>query len=157
MRESLAAFVEGMRYLGGQPMLLALALAKAGGALVWGAVNVLEVPLAEQMFPLNGNGSLTLGLIYAATGIGTGVGPLLLRRWLGDSKPNMVRGVSIGFCLMTIGVTGIGLSGSLPLVLGFTTMRGLGTGAIWVFSTVLLQQICPIRSVAVSLPLNLPR
>ena len=143
VRDGFAAIVEGLRYLGDHRFIMAVALAKAGGSLVWGAVNVLEIPLAEQVYPINNNGALTLGLIYAATGIGTGVGPLLLRRWLGDTKPSLLRGVSIGFGLMTIGVTGIGLAGSLPMVLGFTTVRGLGTGALWVFSTVALQQILP--------------
>jgi MFS family permease len=137
--------VEGMRYLWAQPVLLIFALIKSGGSLVWGSVNVLEIPLAEQVFPLDGNGTLSLGLIYAAVGIGTGVGPIAVRRWLGDSWDGMLKAVSIGYVTMTLGTLGLALAPSLGWVLGATTVRGVGTGAIWVFSAVLLQILVPDR------------
>jgi predicted MFS family arabinose efflux permease len=142
-RSGMFAFVEGMRYLAGEPIILGIALAKAGGALVWGAINVIEVPLAEQVFPLLGNGSLTLGILYAATGIGTGVGPLVMRHWLGDSKPAQMRAIQIGFGALTVGVLGLAIAPSLPWVLVATAVRAIGSGGIWVFATVLLQQMLP--------------
>lgn len=144
-RTALLEIFEGMRYLWAQPVLLAFALIKSGGSLVWGGVNVLEVPLAEQAFPLNGNGTLSLGLIYAAVGIGTGFGPLIVRRWLGDSWGGILKAVSIGYLAMTVGTLGLALAPSLGWVLGATTLRGIGTGAIWVFSAVLLQILIPDR------------
>lgn len=144
-RAALLETVEGMRYLWAQPVLLAFALIKAGGSLVWGGVNVLEIPLAEQAFPLNGNGTLSLGLIYAAVGVGTGLGPILVRNRLGDSWGGMLKAVSIGYAAMTLGTLGLALAPSLGWVLGATTVRGVGTGAIWVFSAVLLQILIPDR------------
>ncbi len=143
VKSGMFAFIEGMRYLRGEPIILGIALAKAGGALVWGAINVVEIPLAEQVFPLLGNGSLTLGLLYAATGIGTGFGPLLMRHWMGDSKPAQMRAIQIGFVTLTVGVFGLALAPSLPWVLAATTLRAIGSGGIWVFATVLLQQLLP--------------
>jgi MFS family permease len=143
-----AAFLEifeGMRYLWAQPVLLAFALIKAGGSLVWGSVNVLEIPLAEQIFPLNGNGTLTLGLLYAAVGIGTGFGPIVVRHLLGDTWGGMLKAVSIGYFAMTLGILGLALAPSLGWMLGATTVRGVGTGVIWVFSAVLLQILIPDR------------
>lgn len=145
VRAGLFAFVEGLRYLARQPALLVLTLVKASGALVWGAVNVVEVPLANKLFPLNGSGSLTLGLIYMATGIGTGFGPLFLRARLGDSQRAMLRAITIGFVLLAVGVFSLSLAPSLGGVLGATAVRGVGSGALWVFSTVLLQQLLPNR------------
>lgn len=136
---------EGMRYLWGQPVLLAFALIKAGGSLVWGGVNVLEIPLAEEVFPLNGNGTLSLSLIYAAVGIGTGFGPVFVRSLLGDTWGGMLKAVSIGFLAMTVGTLGLAMAPSLGWVLGATAMRGIGTGVIWVFSAVLLQLLIPDR------------
>jgi MFS family permease len=143
VRTGMTAFVEGLRFLGGRPFLLGVALVKAGGALVWGAVNVLEVPLGQDVFPINDNGALTLGLIYACVGIGTGFGPLILRARLGDSRPGMLRAITIGFVAMTIGTFGLALAPAIGWVLAATVVRGLGTGAIWVFSTVLLQLTLP--------------
>ena len=143
VKSGMFAFVEGMRYLAGEPVILGIALAKAGGSLVWGGINVVEVPLAARVFPFMGNGSLTLGILYACTGIGTGIGPLLMRRWLGDSKPAQMRAIQIGFGALTLGILGLALAPSLPWVLAATVVRAVGSGGVWVFSTVLLQQLLP--------------
>jgi MFS family permease len=144
-RKAFLEIFEGMRYLWGQPLLLAFALIKSGGSLVWGGINVLEIPLAEEIFPLNGNGTLTLGLIYAAVGVGTGFGPIFVRSLLGDARIAMLKAVLIGFLAMTIGTFGLALAPSLGWVLGATAIRGVGTGVIWVFSAVLLQLLIPDR------------
>src|SRR5690606_24194083 len=87
-------FVDGLRYLRGEPYILALALIKTSGSLVYGAINVLEIDytadvLAADSLALSlravGGSALVLGVIYTVSGIGTGFGPLLLRRWLGDA------------------------------------------------------------------------
>ncbi|MFN8464600.1 MAG: MFS transporter [Caldilineaceae bacterium] len=143
IKSGMFAFVEGMRYLAGEPVILGIALAKAGGSLVWGGINVVEIPLAERVFPFMGNGSLTLGILYACTGIGTGIGPLLMRRWLGDSKPAQMRAIQIGFGALALGILGLALAPSLPWVLAATAVRAVGSGGVWVFSTVLLQQLLP--------------
>jgi len=39
-------FVDGLRYLRHEPFILGISLVKAGGALVWGAINVLEITFA---------------------------------------------------------------------------------------------------------------
>ena len=145
VRDGLLEIVEGMRYLWGQPVLLIFALVKAGGSLVWGGINVVEIPLAEQAFPLNGNGTLSLGLIYAAVGIGTGFGPIIARAWLGDSYGSLLKAITIGFVAMTIGIFGLAVAPALGWVLAATTVRGIGTGLIWVFSAVLLQILIPNR------------
>lgn len=145
VRRAFVEIVEGMRYLGAQPVLLVFALVKAAGALVWGGVNVLEIPLAENVFPLRGSGTLSLGLIYAAVGVGTGFGPILLRAWLGDSWGGLLKAVSVGFFAMTLGTLGLAMAPSLGWVLGATAVRGVGTGALWVFSAVLLQLLLPDR------------
>ncbi len=137
--------IEGMRYLARQPVLIGFVLVKAGGALVWGGVNVLEVPLAETVFPIDGNGTLSLGLIYTAIGLGTGLGPLAIRSLLGDSWRGMLHAVSIGFVAMSVGTFGLALAPTLGWVLAATFVRGLGTGTLWVFSAVLLQQLLPDR------------
>jgi len=134
-------FVDGMRYLHGRPFILGLALVKAGGALVWGAVNVMEIPLAQVTFPINGNGTLTLGLLYAMTGLGTGIGPLVVRRWLGDSRRGMLRGIAGSFVTMSLGVAAVALATTLGWVLTGSLLRSVGTGTLWVFSSAMLQRM----------------
>jgi len=141
----LFAFVDGLRYLRGRPFILVIALAKAGGSLIWGALNVLEVPLSENVFPIAGNGTWTLGILLTTTGIGTGIGPLLLRHWLGDAPDAVLRGIGISFALLTAGLLGWGLAPNLVGIITATLLRGIGGGSIWVFSAVLLQTLVTDR------------
>jgi predicted MFS family arabinose efflux permease len=138
-RQGLLDFVEGLRYLRGRPFLLTIALVKAGGALVWGAINVLELPLAERFFPLGEKGAITLSIFYAMTGIGSGLGPLLVRRWLGDSRRASMWALSLGFVLLTVGIFWLSRAASLPEAAAATLVRTLGGGTLWVFSAALLQ------------------
>ncbi len=147
------AFLDGFRYLWREPFILGIALAKAGGSLVWGAINVLEITYANELFPLSGAerfgvadpGTATLGLIYVVSGLGTGVGPLFMRRWLGDAPRRLMLGVSLGFLAMTVGTAWLAIVDGLGPLLMATVARTLGTGTLWVFSSALLQTIVPDR------------
>jgi MFS family permease len=147
-------FVHGLRYLWLYPLLLMISLLKAAGSFVWGGINVLEVSFANHVYPLSSTalpqwlsiengGTATLGLIYVASGLGTGFGPLLMRRWLGDAGKRLMTGITIGFSLLAIGILMLGLVTSLPAFLVATFIRTFGTGTIWVFSAVLLQIMVP--------------
>ncbi len=133
------AFRDGLRYLRLRPYLLAIALVKAGGAIVWGAINVLEIPMANTTFAINGSGAWTLGIIYALVGLGTGVGPLLFGKILGESHTALLRGIGFGFIVFTAGAFWIGLANRHMGLFGAISLRALGSGALWVFSAVLLQ------------------
>jgi MFS family permease len=137
----LLQFVAGMGYLRDRPFILGITLAKAGGALAWGAVNVMEIPLAQDIFPINGNGSLTLGLIYFASGLGTGLGPLIVRRWIGKEQRNQLLAILGGLVALGIGIFGLGLAPGIEWVLGASFLRALGSGTVWVFSAAILQSI----------------
>lgn len=147
------AFLDGFRYLLGEPFILGIALAKAGGSLVWGAINVLEITYANDLFPLtdpdrfgiSDPGTATLGLIYVVSGIGTGIGPLVMRRWLGDTPRRLMLGVSLGFVIMTVGTAWLALVDGLGTLLAATLTRTLGTGTLWVFASAMLQTIVPDR------------
>jgi len=147
-------FADGLRYLWLYPLLLMISLLKAAGSFVWGGINVLEVSFANHVYPLSttvfpqwlsieNGGTATLGLIYVASGFGTGFDPLLMRRWLGDAKKRLMTGITIGFSLLAIGILMLGLVTSLPAFLVATFIRTFGTGTLWVFSAVLLQIMVP--------------
>lgn len=134
-------FVAGLRYLRARPFIFGIALAKAGGALAWGAVNVMEIPLAQEIFTILGDGSLTLGLLYCATGLGTGLGPLIVRRWVGKEQRQQLWAILFGLVALSVGVFGIGLAPSFGWVVSASFLRALGSGTVWVFSAALLQSI----------------
>ena len=152
-QQSRFAFLDGFRYVLREPFILGIALAKAGGSLTWGAINVLEIQYANDLFPLpnagrfgvSDPGTATLGLIYVVSGLGTGLGPLLLRRWLGDAPRRLVLGTTLGFITMTVGTAALAFVGGLSTLLPATLLRTVGTGTLWVFTAALLQTIVPDR------------
>lgn len=147
-------FLEGFRYLWHHSFLMVIALVKAAGSLVWGAINVLEVTYAESIYSFNetifgrlvsveDGETATLGIIYVVTGLGTGLGPLVMRRRLGDTPPRLFLGITIGFIFTATGIAGLAFASNFPLFLLATFVRTIGTGTIWVFSAVLLQLSVP--------------
>lgn len=149
-------FIEGFRYLWQHNFLLVIALVKAAGSFVWGAVNVLEITYADTIFPLDQTslgrwlpvedaGTATLGLIYVVSGLGTGLGPIFMRRKMGDALPKLIVGIAIALGLMTMGILGLALAPTFPLFLAATFLRTVGTGTLWVFSAVILQKRVPDR------------
>ncbi len=112
---------------------------------------MLEITYANDLFPLPNPqrfgiadpGTATLGLIYVVSGLGTGLGPLFMRRWLGDAPRRLVFGISLGFLIMTLGMAWLVAVGGLGSLLVATATRTLGTGTLWVFSAALLQTIVP--------------
>ena len=147
-------FIDGFRYLWSVPFILGISLVKAAGSLIWGSVNVLEVTFANDIYAINAptllaalhiedGGTAALGVIYMMSGLGTGLGPLLMRRWLGDSRSRMLWGITIGFALMGSGIVGLGLATTFPSFLLATFTRTVGTGTVWVFSAALLQVLVP--------------
>ncbi len=92
----------------------------------------------SRSFPFRGSGSVTLGIIYAATGIGTGLGPLIAY-FLGDGRQAALRAITVSFAVLTAGVLLLGTAPTLPWIVTATLMRSVGTGTLWVFSSTILQ------------------
>lgn len=138
-------FMSGMRYLSQQPIILGLALVKAAGAISHGGIDVVQVTFAELFFPLGGDSSATLGLIYCIIGIGTGIGPIVARHVAGDTSRAMYWGILISFVFATVGYLLIGFASTLSLLLLGTLLRTIGTGIGWVYSSSLLQINVPDR------------
>lgn len=135
-----AHWAGGFTYLWAVPALFVISLVKAGGSLVWGAINVLEIQYAARVFPIGEQGATMLGLIYAVSGLGTGLGPIVMRRWLGDETAQLKWGISLGFGGLAAGIGLLGVAPTAGLFLAGTFVRTLGSGTLWVFSTVLLQR-----------------
>ncbi|MCB8923717.1 MAG: MFS transporter [Ardenticatenaceae bacterium] len=147
-------FVGGFRYLLGVPFVMGVSLAKGAGSLVWGAINVLEINYADKIFPINdlkwfdrlhieSGASVTLGIVYVISGLGTGIGPIFLRRIFGDAYHRMLWAVAVGFVLLSGGILGLSISPSLGIFSFATLVRTVGSGVVWVFSAALLQMLVP--------------
>jgi MFS family permease len=143
---ALRELVEGLRYLGSTPAVLVVALHKAAFHLFSsGAYQVVQVRIAEQVFVVGKSGGISLGLLYAAAGIGTGLGPVLARRITGDRPRPLGIAIAAGYALGAAGLFMSAPLASFALVLFGNGLRAFGGGINWVFSTQLLYQLSPDR------------
>ncbi|MCB0209810.1 MAG: MFS transporter, partial [Anaerolineae bacterium] len=136
-------FIEGITYLRQQPEILAITLLKASSAIAFGAIEIIQVAFAEDYFPLAGNSSATLGLIYFVVGLGTGLGPIVAQRFSKDSVWPMYYAILIAYGAMGIGCLLLGWAPTLAIVLVATFIRTIGTGINWVYSSSLIQMRVP--------------
>jgi len=138
-----ASYIEGLRYLWHRPHTLVLTLVKGASALSFGAIDIVQVKFAESIFPIGADSAGTLGLIYTAIGIGTGLAPLIARRYSGEASGPMRRTITAAFVLSVAGFLGVAWSPSLPFLLAATIVRSSGSGIAWVYSSALLQMSVP--------------
>lgn len=144
VRAGVRQYVEGLQYLFGQKDILHISLQKAAISLTTsGPFQVVQVVIAEQIFIIGAGGGISLGVFYTAVGIGTGLGPILARRFSGDRDRALRWAIAISY-----GITAVGLVVSAPLTSMWLVtvgmfLRGVGGGIGWVFSTQLLLQNVP--------------
>jgi predicted MFS family arabinose efflux permease len=141
---TLRQYTEGLRYLKGHVDISVIALLKAASELtISGAFQVVQVALAEQIFVIGEGGGISLGILYAVVGVGTGLGPILARRFTGDRDRPLRVAIIVAYGLAACGLAIIGTLQSFGLVLFGALLRGVGSGINWVFSTQLLLQLVP--------------
>jgi MFS family permease len=143
IRRGLRQYLEGLRYLHRHVDVLAISLHKAASALFVSGFQVVQVIITESIFTMGEAGGISLGLMFAVAGVGTGIGPILARRFTGDRDPDLRLVIILGYGLASLGLMITAPLTSFPMVLFGTFLRGAGGGIIWVFSTQLLMQLVP--------------
>ena len=81
--------------------------------------------------------------MYAVSGVGSGMGPVIARIYTGDRMHAMKVAVFFGYFIGLAGFWIISLLHSFPVVLLGGFVRGFGMGIIWVFTTTLLLMMVP--------------
>ncbi len=129
--------LEGWRYLRARPALLRIALTKASWALGGGGLVYLLTMVGRELTPLRYG--LGIGLLFAARGIGTGVGPVVARRFFRDARRWPLL---FGWCVLASGVC-YALVSRLPwgaYMALFITAAHAASGMNWMLSSVLMQR-----------------
>lgn len=139
-------YVEGLRYSFSHHDILAISLQKGAWALfLGGAFQVIQVVIAEKIFVIGEGGGTSLGLIYAISGIGTGLGPIFARYYSGDRDSPLRKFMAGAYAIGITGTVIIAPLATFPLVMLGSLLRSFGGGINWVFSTQLLLQLTPDR------------
>ncbi len=143
---ALRQYANGLSYLRQHGDILIITLLKASVALlVSSGFQVIQVSIAEQIFVIGKGGGISLGLMYAVVGVGTGISPIIARHFTGDEDRFLRIAIGVGYGSAALGLWIVSLLSSFPQVLFGTLFRGVGNGLIWVFSTQLLLQLVPNR------------
>jgi MFS family permease len=146
LRASIQQYLDGWRYLRRHVDIALVALQKAANTLlVAGAFQVVQVALTEQVFVIGEGGSTSLGIMWSTVGIGTGIGPILVRRYTGDDPRRLRVALAISYFVTGTGLVLVAFAGSFPVALVGALLRGVGAGVNWVFSTQLLLTLVPDR------------
>lgn len=131
--------LEGVRYVKRRPRVLALLLVKPAWGLGGGILTLLAV-FGEKVFPMGKSAATGIGVLFAARGIGTAVGPIVARRISGEGKKGMQNSIGIAFLIGGIFYVAFGAATSFVVALIVLGIAHTGGSILWVFSTVLLQR-----------------
>ena len=93
--------VEGIRYVQSDRHVAALMLVKAGWGMAGGVLLLMTV-MGERVFPVGGSAAAGIGVLYAARGVGAGIGPILARAWLGQQPDEMRRAIAPSYLLVSV-------------------------------------------------------
>ena len=115
---------------------------KPSVGLAGGLVLLLGL-LGEERLAVAGSGSLGIGLLFAARGLGTAVGPFAARAITAYHEDRMRRLLGPAFLEAALFFAAFGLARDPLWAFFLLFFAHLGTSANWVFSTVLLQISVP--------------
>jgi MFS family permease len=146
IRTVLVDYLAGLRFVCGRADMLLIALHKSMLMLFFGSTfQVAQVSIAESVLRVGEKGSLGVGLLFATMGIGTGISPLIARRFTGDRQTLLRSTILVGYLIGAIGLVVASQLSNLTIVFCGTLLVGLGNGILWVFSTQLLLQLAPVN------------
>jgi len=136
--------VEGIRYVKSDRHVAALMLVKAGWGIAGGVLLIMTV-MGEREFRMGDSAAAGIGVLYAARGIGAGIGPIMARAWLGQQPDEMRRAIAPSYVLVALFYLMLSWAPSI-YVAGAAVIGAHAAGSVlWVFSTVLLQLSVPDR------------
>lgn len=131
--------IEGMSYVKKRPRVFALLMVKPAWGLGGGILALLAV-FGEKIFPVGRSTATGIGVLYAARGIGTAIGPFAARRFGGETRTRMQTAIGISFIIGGIFYVAFGSAKNFIFAIVVLAIAHTGGSILWVFSTVLLQQ-----------------
>jgi hypothetical protein len=136
--------IEGVRYVMKRPRVFALLMVKPAWGVGGGILALLAV-FGEKIFPIGGQAATGIGVLYAARGIGTAIGPLAARRFAGEARRSMQTAIGVAFVIGGIFYIAFGRATNFVIAIIVLLIAHMGGSILWVFSTVLLQRVVEDR------------
>jgi MFS family permease len=118
-----------------------LLLTKPTFGVATGIVHMLAITSDD----IWGAGQVGVGILFAARGLGSLVGPFAARRYASDDQSLLLRGISLAFAIYLVGYALLPLSPVIWAAAVFVFIGHLGGGAQWTLSSFGLQRATPDR------------
>ena len=130
-----------VKYLKNEPKVLCFCLIKACGALVWGAVDVIQVKFCSlSTIQVYHDLSITLGIVYSVLGLGSQVGPLLFNCLTPQIERNLMNRILWCFaCIFMSYFIMAFFASNIAVLLIAVFIRAVGSSTLWTYSSLLLQ------------------
>jgi len=120
---------------------------KPSASLVWGIEDIVGAQFAT-VFDDDGTedtvlSSIHMGLLFSTIGLGCSIGPMILNTISDARKPYTLQRASlVGLTVLGLGWFVISFVDTFPQFLWGSFLRTMGSGAAWVYSTLVLQALC---------------
>jgi MFS family permease len=141
VNEEDTSFMEGLRYIRRTPQIAAALFVKFGQSV--GNIDTLLTIFATQLFLINGNSELSLGILYSALGLGALIGPIMINLVNDGSVKRMRRLIMLGFIFSLLSWPILGWAGSLITVAIAIFIRAMGGSINWTYSSIIIQKTAP--------------
>lgn len=135
---AVTAIREALRYIAHRPRVIALVTVKSAVGLGNGVLAVFPV-LAATVFLVGPAGT---GLMFAARGLGSLLGPLALRRVLGH-REWLLPGLALSMAAYGVAYLGVSVTVWFPVALLLMIVAHMAGGANWTMSNIALQLEVP--------------
>jgi len=133
--------VDGFKYVRFHPRTALTATVKAFTQI--GSPDIMIAVYAAQIFVYGEDGALTLGVLYAAAGLGAISGPIVANFFSDNSIRMLQKGIGFGFILVAAGWLLFGWAPILPIAVAAILLRHMGGSINWTYSNVVLQLRVP--------------
>ncbi|MBL8144338.1 MAG: MFS transporter [Acidobacteria bacterium] len=132
----------GVAFLASRRDILAYVSIKGAWAMAGGILLLLTV-FGERVFRLGEGAAGGIGILYAARGVGAGLGAWMVKALLGSDERRLARGVAPSYAAVGLCYAGLAIAPSIWIAaLAIVGAHAAGS-VLWVASTVLLQLNVP--------------
>lgn len=141
-RRAGSGMVDGLRYAWRTPGVAAFVGIKASWAVAGGVMLLLTV-FGGRVFRVGEGAALGIGVLYAARGLGSGLGAVGVRRLGGAGGQRLQRALGPGFAAVGVAYATLAFVPNLWLAAASVAAAHAAGAVLWVASTVLLQTAVP--------------
>lgn len=138
----LSDFVEGLRYARRHPDIGMTLMVKAGGVV--GSLDTLMIIYATSLFVVGDKGAGSMGILWAAYGVGSILGPIMFQPFNDGSVSVQRRLIVVAYMFVTAGWIIFAAAPSLAIAALAIVVKALG-GIYWTYSSSILQRLTEDR------------